>query len=60
MLQDDNLHYADLENSGEALIRLIESSNAGDDLRVARIKQQELFDHHAETKKTVAQLLNGK
>lgn len=60
MLQNDTLHYVDLENTGESLIALIESSKAEDALRAARKKQQALFDHHAETKKTVTELLNSK
>ncbi|XP_053467997.1 kinetochore protein Spc24 [Ictalurus furcatus] len=59
MLQNDALHYVDLENTGEALIVLIESSKAEDALRVARKKQQALFDHHTEAKKTVTELLNS-
>ncbi|XP_026997365.1 kinetochore protein Spc24 isoform X1 [Tachysurus fulvidraco] len=59
MSQNDALHYSDLENTGEALIELIESSKAEDDLRAARKKQQALFDHHIEAKKTVTELLNS-
>ncbi|XP_072550160.1 kinetochore protein Spc24 [Salminus brasiliensis] len=59
MLQNDALHYVDLENTGEALIELIESSKAEDALRAARIKQQALFDHHTEARRTVTQLLNS-
>ncbi|XP_062875127.1 kinetochore protein Spc24 [Trichomycterus rosablanca] len=59
MLQNDALHYNDLENTGEALIELIESSKAEDALRAARKKQQMLFDHHTDAKKTVTQLLNS-
>lgn len=60
MLQNDALHYVDLENTGEVLIGLIESSKAEDALRAARKKQQALFDHHTEAKKTVTKLLNSK
>ncbi|KAG9264333.1 kinetochore protein Spc24 [Astyanax mexicanus] len=59
MLQNDALHYVDLENTGEALIELIESSKAEDALRAARNKQQALFDHHTEAKRTVTHLLNS-
>ncbi|KAL7860412.1 hypothetical protein AOLI_G00167610 [Acnodon oligacanthus] len=59
MSQNDALHYVDLENAGEALIELIESSKAENALRAARNKQQALFDHHLEAKRTVTQLLNS-
>ncbi|KAK1798191.1 hypothetical protein P4O66_000685 [Electrophorus voltai] len=58
MLQNDALDH-DLENTGEMVIKLIESSKAEDALRAARKKQQALFDHHLETKKIVTQLLNS-
>lgn len=60
MLQNDALHYVDLENTGVDLIGLIESSKAEDHLRAARKKQQALFDHHTEAKRTVTELLNCK
>ncbi|KAF7698090.1 kinetochore protein Spc24 [Silurus meridionalis] len=59
MLQNDALHYVDLEKTGETLIDLIESSKAEDEMRVTRMKQQALFDHHIEAKKTVTELLNS-
>ncbi|XP_076853339.1 kinetochore protein Spc24 [Brachyhypopomus gauderio] len=58
MLQNDALDH-DLENTGEMVIKLIESSKAEDSLRAARKKQQVLFEHHLETKKTATQLLNS-
>ncbi|XP_066498827.1 kinetochore protein Spc24 isoform X2 [Hoplias malabaricus] len=59
MLHNDRLYYADLENTGESLINLIESSKAEDALRASRKKQQALFEHHTEVKRTVTQLLNS-
>lgn len=59
MSQNDALHYSDLENTGETIIEFIESSKAEDDLRAARKKQQALFDHHTEVKRTVTEFLNN-
>ncbi|KAF5901843.1 kinetochore protein Spc24, partial [Clarias magur] len=59
MLLNDSEHYVDLENTGESLIALIESSKAEDALKGVRKKQQALFDHHIEAKKMVTELLNS-
>lgn len=60
MLRNDASNEADLQNAGMDVIRFIESSEAEDALRAARKKQQALFDHHTEAKKTVTELLNSK
>ena len=59
MSQNDALHYVDLENAGEALIELIESSKAENALRAARNKYiKDLEDSNKDNHKKLSQNLS--